>query len=248
MIMNNMDLTTVITLTGPKASVVKMLNAGIRSLGLSDIIKDGDDLETVIRKVTGDAIVFQFQDLLNTTGEPMPRVRVPLDEDGEDYYEDYGLKVAAVSETEKEYTVVLYYWAQDGFPSYYDLFTDEVYPRFIYNLVLQYGLEAEFVTGGEEFPKYSSSFRLENADTGEVIQTRFEPFSEYRGYQMALDNLTKLDRERFLQFEINSLEHLIDSLKNDLEDLRADSNRPDETPGAIAAAPAKGNDDEELPF
>ena len=92
--MNNMDLTTVITLTGPKASVVKMLNAGIRSLGLSDIIKDGDDLETFIRKVTGDAIVFQFQDLLNTTGEPMPRVRVPLDEDGEDYYEDYGLKVA----------------------------------------------------------------------------------------------------------------------------------------------------------
>ena len=58
-----MDLTTVITLTGPKANVVKMLNAGILGLGFSDLIKDCDDLGTVIQKVTGDAMVFQFQDL-----------------------------------------------------------------------------------------------------------------------------------------------------------------------------------------
>lgn len=248
MILDNMNLTTVITLTGPKANVVKMLNAGIHSLGLTNLIKDGDDLGTIVQKVTGDAIVFQFQDLLNRTGEPMPRVRVPLDEDGEDYYEDYGLKVAAVSETEKELTVVLYYWAQDGFPTYYNLFTEKDYPRFLYNLVLQYGLEAEFVTGGEEFPKYASTFKLDKAETGEVTQTRFEPFIDYRGYQKTLDNLTKLNREMFLQFEIKSLEHLIDSLKNDLEDLKADFNKPDETVNGCALPPAKGNDDEELPF
>lgn len=248
MIMNYMDLTTVITLTGPKVNMAKMLNAGILSLGLSDLIMEGDDLGTIVQKVTGEAIVFQFQDLLNLTGETMPRDRVPLDEEGEDYYEDYGLKVAAVSETEKEYTVVLYYWAQDGNPSYYDLYTDKDYPRFIYNLVLQYGLEAEFVTGGEEFPKYASSFRLENAETGEVTQTQFEPFSEYWGYHKALDDLTKLNREMFLQFEIKSLEHLIVSLKNDLEDLKADSNAQDETLGVTAVTPAKGNDDDELPF
>lgn len=247
MIMNNMDLTTVITLTGPKASVVKMLNAGILSLGFTNPIEDGDDLGTVVRKVTGDAMVFQFQDLLNTTGEPLPRTRIPMDEEYSEFNEDFGLKVADIIENEQGLTVILYYWTREDFFGY-DLYGERDFPQFLYDAVRQYGLEAEFVTGGEEFPKYSSSFRLENADTGEVIQTRFEPFSEYRGYQMALDNLTKLDRERFLQFEINSLEHLIDSLKNDLEDLRADSNRPDETPGAIAAAPAKGNDDEELPF
>ena len=48
--MNSLELTTVITLTGPKTNVVKMLNAGILSLGLSDLIEDGDDLETIVRK------------------------------------------------------------------------------------------------------------------------------------------------------------------------------------------------------
>ena len=248
MIMNDMELTTVITLTGPKANVVKMLNAGIHSLGFTNLIEDGDGLGDIVKKVTGDAIVFQFQDLLNRTGEPMPRVRVPLDEEGEDYYEDYGLKVATVSETEKELTVVLYYWAQDGFPSYYDLFSEGVYPRFLYTLVHQYGLEAEFVTGGEEFPKYASTFRLDNAETGEVIQTRIEPFGDFRGYQMAFDKLTKLNREMFLQFEIKSLEHLIDSLKKDLEYLKADFNKPDETAAKTAAPMAKGDDDDGLPF
>ena len=245
--MNNMDLTTVITLTGPKANVVKMLNAGILGLGFSDLIKDCDDLGTVIQKVTGDAMVFQFQDLLNTTGEPLPRTRIAMDEDYSEFFEDFGLKVADIIEKEQSLTVILYHWTREDCFGY-ELFTEHDYPRFLYDVVRQYGLEADFVTGGEEFPKYASSFRLENAETGEVTQSRSEPFSEYRGYQMALDNLTKFNREMFLQFEIRSLEHLIDRLKNDLEYLKADSNRPDETPGAIAAAPAKGNDDEELPF
>ena len=245
--MNNMDLTTVITLTGPKASVVKMLNAGILSLGLSDIIQDADDLGTVIQKATGDAMVFQFQDLLNTTGEPLPRTRIPMDEDYCEFNEDFGLKVADIIEKEQSLTVILYYWTREEFFGY-DLYGERDFPQFLYDVVPQYGLEAEFVTGGEEFPKYASSFRLENPETGEVIQTRFEPFSEYRGYQMALDNLKKLNREKFLQFEIKSLEHLIDSLKNELEDLKADSNAHDETLGVTAATPAKGNDDEELPF
>lgn len=65
--MNNLELTTVITLTGPKAIVVKMLNAGLLGLGFTNLIEEGDDLGTVIQKVTCDAMVFQFQDLLNTT-------------------------------------------------------------------------------------------------------------------------------------------------------------------------------------
>ncbi|MBO4656556.1 MAG: hypothetical protein J5639_02165 [Bacteroidales bacterium] len=242
-----MDLTTVITLTGPKANVVKILNAGILSLGFTNLVEDGDDLGAVIQKVTGDAMVFQFQDLLNTTGEPLPRTRIPMDEDYSEFNEDFGLKVADIIENEQSLTVILYYWTREDFFGY-DLYGERDFPQFLYDAVRQYGLEAEFVTGGEEFPKYASSFRLENAATGEVTQSRFEPFSEYRGYQMALDNLTKLNREKFLQFEINSLEHLIDSLKNELEDLKADYNRPDENPGATATAPAKGNDDEELPF
>ena len=80
--MNGSDLTTVITLEGPKASMVKMLNAGILSLGRTNLINEGEDKETIKQKVTGDAIVFQFQDLLNGSGEPLPRERIPLDEDG----------------------------------------------------------------------------------------------------------------------------------------------------------------------
>lgn len=236
MIMNNMDLTTVITLTGPKANVVKMLNAGILSLGLSDIIQDGDDLESVVQKVTGDAMVFQFQDLLNTTGEPQPRKRIPMDEEYSEFNEDFGLKVADLIEREQSLTVILYYWTREDFFGY-DLYGERDFPQFLYDAVRQYGLEADFVTGGEEFPKYASSFRLENAKTGEVTQTRFEPFVEYRGYQLALDKLTKLNREKYLQFEIRSLEHLIDSLKDELEDLKAS-----------LVPPAKGDDDEELPF
>lgn len=220
MIMSNMDLTTVITLAGPEASVVKMLNAGILSLGFTNLIEDGDDFETIVKKVTGDAMVFQFQDLLNTTGEPLPRTRIPMDEEYSEFFEDFGLKVADVSEMKDHLTVVLYHWSGDGFTGY-DLFAERFFPQFLYDIVRQYGLEADFVTGGEEFPKYALSFRIENAETGEVTQTRFEPFSEYRGFQLAFDKLTKLNREKFLQFEIRSLEHLIHSLEDDLEDLKA---------------------------
>lgn len=215
-----MDLTTVITLTGPKASVVKMFNAGILGLGFTNLIEDGDDVETVVQKVTGRAMVFQFQDLLNTTGDPLPRTRIPMDEEYSEFFEDFGLKVADVSEMKDNLTVVLYHWSDDGYTGY-DLFAERVFPQFLYNIVRQYGLEADFVTGGEEFPKYALSFRIENAETGEVTQTRYEPFSEYRGYQLAFDKLTRLNREKFLQFEIRSLEHLIDSLKDNLEDLKA---------------------------
>ena len=104
--MNNMDLTTVITLTGPKANVVKMLNAGILSLGFTNLVEDGDDLGAVIQKVTGDAMVFQFQDLLNTTGEPLPRTRIPMDEDYSEFNEDFGLKVADIIENEQSLTVI----------------------------------------------------------------------------------------------------------------------------------------------
>lgn len=210
--MNSLELTTVITLTGPKTNVVKMLNAGILSLGLSDLIEKGDDLETIVRKVTGDAILYQFQDLLNTTGEPLPRTCIPMDEDYSEFFEDFGLRVADVYENGQGLTVVLYYWAREGSSFGYDLFSEQDYPEFLYDIVGRYGLEADFVTGGEEFPKYSASFRLENAETGEIIQTHFEPVGDYRGYQMAFDKLTKLNREMFLQFEIKSLEHLIDSL------------------------------------
>ena len=246
--MNSLDLTTVITLTGPKTNVVKMLNAGILSLGLSDLIEDGDDLETIVRKVTGDAILYQFQDLLNTTGEPLPRTRIPMDEDYSEFFEDFGLRVADVYENGQGLTVVLYYWAREGSYYGYDLFSEQDYPEFLYDIVGRYGLEADFVTGGEELPKYSASFRLENAETGEVIQTHFEPIGDYRGYQMAFDKLTKLNREMFLQFEIKSLEHLIDSLKKDLEYLKADFNKPDETAAKTAAPMAKGDDDDGLPF
>lgn len=217
--MNNLEITTVITLTGPKANMVKMLNAGILSLGFTNLIEDGDDSRAIIRKVTGDAIVFQFQDLLNTTGEPLPRTRIPMDEEYSEFFEDFGLKVADILENEQSLTVILYYWTSEDCLGY-DLFTERDYPQFLYDVVRQYGLEAEFVTGGEEFPKYASSFRLDNAETGEVIQTRFEPFSEYRGYQMAFDKLTKLNREKFLPFEIRSLEHLVDCLNKDLENFK----------------------------
>ena len=247
MIMNNMDLTTVITLTGPKANVVKMFNAGILGLGFSDLIKDGDDLETVIQKVTGDAMVFQFQDLLNTTGEPLPRTSIAMDEDYSEFFEDFGLKVADIIEKEQSLTVILYHWTREDCFGY-DLFTEQDYPQFLYDVVRQYGLEADFVTGGEEFPKYASSFRLENAETGEVIQTRIEPFSEYRGYQQAFDKLTVLNQEKFLEFEIKSLEHFIDNLNNELEYLKARISAPDKTTCETAVVPAKGKDDDELPF
>lgn len=248
MIMNNMDLTTVITLTGPKANVVKMLNAGILSLGLSDLIEDGDDLETIVRKVTGDAILYQFQDLLNTTGEPLPRTRIPMDEDYSEFFEDFGLRVADVYENGQGLTLVLYYWEREGSSFGYDLFSEQDYPEFLYDIVGRYGLEADFVTGGEELPKYSAAFRLENAETGEVTQTRFSPLSEYRGYQKAFDNLTELDRKKFLQFEIRSLENLIDWLGKDLEYMKARFDRPDGTAGEAVIQPAEGDDDDGLPF
>ena len=232
---------TVIILTGLKADMVKMLNAGLLGLGCTNLIDEGDSRDTIAQKVTGDTIVFQFQDLLNSSGKPQPRTRIPMDEEYSEFNEDFGLKVAEITENGQNLTIVLDYWSRDGYG--YNTSSSRYYPDFIYKVVRLYGLEADFITGGEGFPKYASSFRLENS---EVTQIRYEPWGEYRGYQMAFEKLTEINPEKYLRFEMVSLEHLIDSLKDDLENLKSKSgfHKPD---GTSAAVPAEGEDDG-LPF
>ncbi len=96
--MNETDFSTVITVTGSKANLVKMLNAGLRSLGADIVIDDTEDRECILRKVTAEGIVFQLQDLLNQSGAPLPREGVPIDEDDTEYFEDYGLVVSEIQE------------------------------------------------------------------------------------------------------------------------------------------------------
>ncbi len=210
--MNETDFSTVTTVTGPKANLVKMLNAGLRSLGADIVIDDTEDRGSIFRKVTAEGIVFQLQDLLNQDGDPLPRKGVPVDEDYTEYFEDYGLIVSEIQEKDHELTVVFHFWSGDGnlgewnFERDYDCFFRELLPL--------YNCEASIVKGGAETPQWATSYRLHKND---VDRLYVEPLAESIGYQMTLEKLVEINSEKYLPFLIDSMKHQIECIQERLE-------------------------------
>ena len=232
--MNEIDFSTVITISGPKANLVKMLNAGLRSLGAGPAITDTEDRESILRKVTAEGIVFQLQDLLNQGGAPLPREGVPMDEDYTEYFEDYGLIVSEIQEKDQELTVVFHFWSGDGnlgewsFERDYDCFFRELLPL--------YDCEASIVKGGMETPQWATSFRLYK---GDVDHMYVEPLAESVGYLNTLEKLVKINPEKYLPFLIDSMKHQIECIQERLEWALNRLNPPYEAPSTTV---------EDIPF
>lgn len=232
--MNETDFSTVITVTGPKANLVKMLNVGLHSLGVDMIIADTEDHESILRKVTAEGIVFQLQDLLNQGGAPLPREGVPMDEDCTEFFEDYGLIVSEIQEKDQELTVVFHFWSGDGnlgewsFERDYDCFFRELLPL--------YDCEASIVKGGMETPQWATSFRLYK---GDVDHMYVEPLAESVGYLNTLEKLVKINPEKYLPFLIDSMKHQIECIQERLEWALNRLNPPYEAPSTTV---------EDIPF
>jgi hypothetical protein len=232
--MNETDFSTVITVTGSKTNLVRMLNAGLRSLGADPVIDDTDDSESILRIVTGEGIVFHLQDLLNQGGAPLPREGVPMDEDDTEYFEDYGLIVSEIQEEDQELTVVFHFWSGDGnlgewnFERDYDCFFRELLPL--------YDCEASIVKGGMETPQWATSFRLYE---GDVDRLYIEPLAESAGYLNTLEKLAEINPEKYLPFLINSMKHQIECIQERLEYTLDRLNPPYEAPSTTV---------EDIPF
>ena len=228
--MNKTDFSTVITVTGPKANLVKMLNAGLRSLGADIAIDDTEDRESILRKVTAEGIVFQLQDLLNQGGAPLSRKGVPVDEDYTEYFEDYGLIVSEIQEKDQELTVVFHFWAGEGklgewsFEWDYDCFFRELLPL--------YDCEASIVKGVDETSQWAAIFRLQE---GEVKRFYVEPVT----YQVMLEKLAEINPEKYLPFLIDSMKHQIECIQERLEWALDRLNPPYEAPSTTV---------EDIPF
>ena len=232
--MKKTDFSTVITISGSKANLVKMLNAGLRSLGTDSVITDADDCESILRTVTAKGIVFQLQDLLNQGGAPIPREGVPVDEEYTEYFEDYGLLVSEIQEKDQELTLVFHFWSGDGnlgewsFEREYDCFFRELLPL--------YDCEASIVKGGMETPQWATTFRF---DGDEVDRMYVEPLAESVGYLNTLEKLVEINPEKYLPFLIDSMKHQIECIQERLNYTLDRLNPPYEAPSTTV---------EELPF
>ena len=232
--MNETDFSTVITVTGSKTNLVKMLNVGLHSLGVDMIIADTEDHESILRKVTAEGIVFQLQDLLNQGGAPLPREGVPMDEDYTEYFEDYGLIVSEIQEKDQELTVVFHFWSGDGNLGEWSLERD--YDCFFRELLPLYDCEASIVKGGMETPQWATSFRLYK---GDVDHMYVEPLAESVGYLNTLEKLVKINPEKYLPFLIDSMKHQIECIQERLEWTLNRLNPPYEAPSTTV---------EDIPF
>jgi hypothetical protein len=206
--MNETDFSTVITVTGPKANLVKMLNAGLRSLGADMAIDDTEDRESILRKVTAEGIVFQLQDLLNQGGAPLPREGVPMDEECSEFFEDYGLIVSEIQEKDQELTVVFHFWSGEGKLGEWNFEWD--YDCFFRELLPLYDCEASIVKGVDETSQWAAIFRLEE---GEVKRFYVEPLT----YQVMLEKLVDINPDKYAPFLIDCMKHQIEYIQERLE-------------------------------
>ena len=109
--MSDNEFTTVIIISGSKSGLVKMLNAALRGVGAGFVLADTDGGQSILRKMSDNNVVFQLQDLLNEGDKPLPREGVPVDEEGTEFFEDYGLRLADIRQKGGKLTLVFHFWS-----------------------------------------------------------------------------------------------------------------------------------------
>ena len=231
--MNNVDFTTVVTITGSKVGLVKMLNAALRSVGADIVLVDTEDGESILRRLNGNDIVFQLQDFLNEGNGPLPREGVPVDEECTEYFEDYGFRLADVQQKGEDLILAFHFWTGEDDMGEWDYERD--YKPFFKELLSRYQCEATVIKGAEETPQWTVHFRYTR---GEVTHCYYEPLAESAAYQNALEKLVEINPKRYLPFLTGSMEHQIGCIQDRLDWARG---------RVTSKSDAKANDDD-LPF
>ena len=206
------NYTTVITLSGSKVGLVKMLNAALCGVGADIVLADTEDGESILRKLNDNNIVFQLQDLLNEGDKPLPREGVPMDEECTEFFEDYGLRLTDIQQKGLKLTLVFHFWSGKYDLGDWDYESD--YNPFFYELLPRYQCEATVIKGAGETPQWTVSFWYKR---GEVTHYYYEPLAEPAAYQDALEKLVEINPERYLPFLVESMKHQISCLQDRME-------------------------------
>ena len=207
--MENKSFTTVITLSGSKVGLVKMLNAALRGVGADIVLADTEDGESILRKLNDNNIVFQLQDLLNEGDKPLPREGVPRDEKRTAFFEDYGLRLADIQQKGLKLTLVFHFWSAEYDLGEWDYESD--YKPFFYELLPRYPCEATVIKGVGETPQWTVTFWYTR---GEVTHYYYEPLAEPAAYQGILEKLVEINPERYLPFLVENLKSQIRSIQD----------------------------------
>ena len=200
--MNNVDFTTVVTISSSKIGLVKMLNAALRSVGADIVLVDTEDGESILRKLSDNDIVFQLQDFLNEGNDPLPREGVPVDEECTEYFEDYGLRLADIQQKGTELTLVFHFWSGEDDMGEWDCERD--YKPFFKELLPRYKCEATVIKGADETPQWAVNFWYTR---DEVLCYYYEPLAESAAFQNALEKLVEINPRRYLPFLTGSMLH-----------------------------------------
>jgi hypothetical protein len=207
--MENNSFTTVITLSGSKVELVKMLNAALRGVGADIVIADTEDGETTLRKLNDNNIVFQLQDFLNEDDKPLPREGMPMDEECTEFFEDYGLRLADIQQKGLKLTLVFHFWSGKYDMGEWDYEND--YNPFFYELLPRYKCEATVIKGAGGTPQWTVTFWYKR---GEVTHYYYDPLAEPAAYQSSLEKLVEINPERYLPFLVDSMKHQISCLED----------------------------------
>lgn len=203
------SFTTVITISGSKVELVKMLNAALRGVGADIVLANTEDGESILRKLNDNNIVFQLQDLLNEGDEPLPREGVPMDEVCTEFFEDYGLRLTDIQQKGLKLTLVFHFWSAKYDLGEWDYESDFI--PFFYELLPRHQCEATIIKGAGETPQWTVTFWYTR---GEVTHYYYEPLSEPAAYQSALEKLVEINPERYLPFLVESMKHQIRSIQD----------------------------------
>ena len=206
------SFTTVITISGSKVELVKMLNAALRGVGADIVLADTEDGESILRKMNDNSIVFQLQDFLNEGDKPLPREGVPMDEECTEYFEDYGLRLADVQQKGLKLTLVFHFWSGNYDMGEWDYEND--YNPFFYELLPRYQCDATVIKGAGETPQWTVTFWYRY---GEVTHYYYEPLAEPAAYQDVLEKLVEINPERYLPFLVDSMKYQISCLQDRME-------------------------------
>ena len=210
--MSDNEFTTVIIISGSKSGLVKMLNAALRGVGAGFVLADTDGGQSILRKMSDNNVVFQLQDLLNEGDKPLPREGVPVDEEGTEFFEDYGLRLADIRQKGGKLTLVFHFCSGKDDMGEWDYDSD--YKPFFHELLPRYKCEATVITGGGTAPQWTVTFWYTR---GEVTYYYYEPLGESHVYQEALEKLVDINPKRYFPFLIESMKHQSESIQDRLD-------------------------------
>ena len=208
------------SLVGTKENVIRMLNAAICNVGTGNVIVDGDDLETINKKIKEEdghyGLRIAFPDLLDEACMQDEQLLIKkndfrIPEDDEVFvYTARCIDLEGVRESKDGYAVEFSHY-EDEYGTYEDWMSWEDIAR-IYDC--QVFMDDDEYRNGSFIGFCGTS--IYTATNGAVIKTRIEPELDLEKYNDSFNELIKLYPERYRHLKIRYFQDKINRLQNEI--------------------------------